>query len=192
VIRIVHCELPLGLRVTVTREHSVVVITVSTRLIPSAQRSAVRTGIAAARRAGWLRRRVPAVVLIGPASWLADRLSRIHAAAAATAAVAAAGMVVVAGSSPAVHVASRHAAPLAGTPSGHGATRPRVGVPAPRTPGRQSHRITAVPHPSAQAPRPQPTSSPLVAPATSPAVTVTVSPSPTCLHLTVLGVCAGL
>jgi hypothetical protein len=213
-IRIVHSDLPVGLRLMVTREDDAVVITVSTRLVACAQRRAVRAGIAAARRAGWLRARIPAVVLIGPATWLADRFGRVHAAiaagTAATVAVATVGVVAVTASHPAAHLTDPRPLPPAYSVAPAGRTGPSQHAGSathqrPAAAGSQHHVTTVAKH---SAPRPDGggSLSPLPSPAVSPSPVISVSvgaspspsPAPTsttptqpgvCLQLLIIGIC---
>jgi hypothetical protein len=63
VIRLDQDRLASGLNAMATQDDDVVTITVSTALAPVDRRAALRTALGAARRAGWISRRVPLFLL---------------------------------------------------------------------------------------------------------------------------------
>jgi len=98
VIRVLHSDLPRGLASMATRDERAVTVRLSRHLEPRDQRLTLAVTLKAARRAGWIRRGVPAVVLapftlsgsLATARRLTGRLLRAHGTHAAFAASAAA------------------------------------------------------------------------------------------------------
>jgi len=123
VIRVLHSDLPRGMGAMATRDERAVTVRLSRGLDPRSQRLTLSVALKAARRAGWMRRGVPAIVVFPFAvavAWNALRgvvrkLTGGHAvlaaAGAATAAVVAAAAILLA---PGTHVRTEpNAAPTA-------------------------------------------------------------------------------
>jgi len=202
VIRVEHRDLPPGLPALAVRDTATVTIMVSSALPPHLQRQAVRAVIRAARRAGWLRRTIPAAAFVPALAALcaavrrcAARVSLAHGLAAAGTAAAATVLTAAVLAGP----ARVTPAPANGTPpapvtaqSAHRRRAPRR-MP-PRIPPARAAVVSPPRHdPASPAPAASPDPSP--SPGVPVSVSVSASPVPSvsppaCVTVLGLRVCA--
>ena len=190
-IRILHSDLPRGMGAMATRDGRGVTVRLSRELEPRSQRLTLSVTLKAARRAGWIRRGVPALVLFpftGAVAWgamrgAARKLTGGHtflaAAGAATLAVIAAAAILL---SPGARVRTPSAAPTAAPTVAVHPRRHRQQQHARRRRSRRSPVAYQLPlaqpgTASSPSPEPVPTASHHPAPQPSP-VTTTPSPAP--------------
>jgi hypothetical protein len=209
-IRVGHAGLPPGLPAMAVRDGATVTILVSSALPPHLQRQAVRAVIRAARRAGWLRRSVPAAVLVpltGGALYAAlrrcaGRVSLAHglAAAGTLAAATALTAAVLVAPAPRVTVPPAGAPPARpAVPRPHRRSRRQPGSVTPRRPAREV-KVPAPPRRETPSPAASPSPGPDPSPSPGPGVSVSLGTSPSpgpataspvCVIVLGIRVCAG-